>query len=498
MNLSEGEETKGKGKQLSAKRGNRLNQDSTELRRPHGASVNQPAESISTKITDQFGSMQISERRHTDPHRSMLSVDAAEFVPKHSPCAALPQKCSVQDRLKIAREMPPKVPTEPAVTKGHIEDTLQQQYNAKDLQNTRDLQDTHGSVIYSPNIQNNGNGSENYQSYSDSKELEADSDHSFTVFDRLERIIITLISNPGDFDDLIPPFINDFRRAGNMRYIQIIVTNIVEWSITESNFRYNGARFCTYFDETSETIERLLFRDTLHYICKFEIIMQELEWQSPDEKRPNKCPGLILLLAELIAQMDENFAFTLGGLLIQFITNILKKPASNVVKYICQALKLAGKRLEKDKSKSAEIENMMRALTELVTKGQVDTQVGNMVHSVHELRNDNWGRSTSDPDLSETSVTLPLQQVQQALYEPGASNHNSSRTNATSIEILQSSEEPLYGPDGQIIFSAEESKFLQDHLKADDARMFENPYMDDNYDDEIASAYEEFLREKST
>lgn len=75
----------------------------------------------------------------------------------------------MQDRLKIAREMPPKVPTEPAVTKGHIEDTLQQQYNAKDLQNTRDLQDTHGSVIYSPNIQNNGNGSENYQSYSDSK-----------------------------------------------------------------------------------------------------------------------------------------------------------------------------------------------------------------------------------------------------------------------------------------------------------------------------------------
>lgn len=77
--------------------------------------------------------------------------------------------------------------------------------------------------------------------------------------------------------------------------------------------------------------------------CLLETRLQEFEWQraTDDSYDQKKCHGLILFLAELVAQMDETFAFTLGGLLIEFITKILKKPASNIVKYICQALKVS-------------------------------------------------------------------------------------------------------------------------------------------------------------
>lgn len=77
--------------------------------------------------------------------------------------------------------------------------------------------------------------------------------------------------------------------------------------------------------------------------CKLETRFEEAEWrQKSEEKRDQKkCNGLILFLAELVAQMDESFAFTLGEILVWFITKILQRPASNSVKYICQALKVS-------------------------------------------------------------------------------------------------------------------------------------------------------------
>lgn len=118
--------------------------------------------------------------------------------------------------------------------------------------------------------------------------------------------------------------------------------------------------------------------------------------------------------------------------------------------------------LEKDKSKSGDMENMMRALTELVNNGQVDTHVGNMVNNVHEMRK-NWEKSASNCDSTGTS-NASSNQVQQP-NQPGASNYNSSELNTKPLgKVQQPLDLPvMYGPDGEIL-SAEESKFLQDHI----------------------------------
>lgn len=77
----------------------------------------------------------------------------------------------------------------------------------------------------------------------------------------------------------------------------------------------------------------------------------------------------------------------------------------------------------------------MRSLTELVTSGRVNSHVGRMVHSVHELRNGNWGQTSSIDPVVEFSNQVD---TNQALDEP-----------------------VFYGPDGKVL-TAEENKFLED------------------------------------
>lgn len=77
--------------------------------------------------------------------------------------------------------------------------------------------------------------------------------------------------------------------------------------------------------------------------CKSEMENHTSNWKEKDdhtEEEQKKCHGLILFLAELVIQMEHTTTFGLGDLLIQLIINILKKPAPNSVKNICQALKV--------------------------------------------------------------------------------------------------------------------------------------------------------------
>ncbi|XP_018301559.1 polyadenylate-binding protein-interacting protein 1 isoform X2 [Mycetomoellerius zeteki] len=425
------------------------------LRRPHSVLT-----ASQSSIKFDSSSSTVSTQHNQEEKKFALSPQAAEFIPKsmlpqvfksQSPLVKSPlaepnvylppqsthqyQTSCIQDRIRIAREIPPNVSVPPSFADDStLEDTLEQQCN---------IQDTDVG-----NYNNYGYDQDDREKQQNEKE-EA---YNLETYEHLNKIITILIMNPAEFTNLVPPFMDKLRLSGNMRCLQLVITTIIEWSIAESNFRYNGARLCKYFDTSLEDSKEMymfskeLFRDLLCFQCKLETRLLESEWlKQPEEQRDQrKCNGLILFLAELVAQMDESYAFILGELLVLFITRVLQRPASSSVKYICQALKLAGHVLEKDKSRSKDMENMMRALTELVNNGQVDTHVGNM-HQVPE----------------KIHFNQPV----------------------------------MYGPDGSIL-SAEESEFLEQHVKADlDDQGTSEEEPDDNYDDEIATAYEEFLRD---
>lgn len=317
------------------------------------------------------------------------------------------------------------------------------------------------------------------------QESSGDEDHRMMDFvnttQQLLNAIQSLILNPGRFTSLVPSLVNNLRPHLEFpSQFRQIVEIIIQQSINEGNFRYSGARLCATLDASLTAAEQSSFRDTLYTLCKEETESQACNWQQRNEHTEGaqkKCHGLILFLAELVTQMGDTPTLGLGELLIQLITVVLKNPASNSVKHICQALKLAGQTLERDKrGKRKEMENMMRALTELVTAGSVDVHVGRMVRSVNELRNENWGQSTSASD-TPTVPTTGVIETQPAFDEP-----------------------VLYGPDGQIL-SAEENEFLKDLADSgnDDAHLLaKQGYVDGEWvsedEDEVDAEYEKFLK----
>ncbi|CAL7942290.1 unnamed protein product [Xylocopa violacea] len=335
------------------------------------------------------------------------------------------------------------------------------------------------------NIQDYGNfdgGSGDYKNKHQDSNIEDDNyiiEFANTT-QNLMSVVHSLILNPGRFTSIVPPLINNLRPYLEFpSQFQEIMKIIIQQSINEGNFRYSGARLCASLDSSLSPTEQRCFRRTLHALCKNETESQASNWQqneSQTEEEQKKCHGLILFLAELVTQMEHISAFGLGDLLIQLIIVILKKPALNSVKNICQALKLAGQTLEKGESRK-EMENMMRTLTELVTEGRVDFHVGRMVHSVHELRNGNWGQSSVNSTTVELTETID---PDQALDEP-----------------------VFYGPDGKVL-TAEENKFLEDVADSttniEDNVILEHGYMEgiekflSEDEDDIDEAYEEFLK----
>lgn len=452
------------------------------LRRPHHHVTpgTQAAGSTESKNMEQTK----SDKPFDIVKNSTLSVHAAEFVPKsYSSDRPVQQtmvrplsKPSVQDRIQIARE-----------TSNHMQ-MIHTPYYAHNYE--QQYQQTEQSPQFENLSHHPGNQHASTQDYGqfdggagDYKDKNQDLTRGennmlnlANTTQHLLNVIRSLILNPGRFSSLVPPLINSFKPYLEFpSQFREIISIIIQQSINEGNFRYSGARLCTCLDTTIATNEQASFRETLYTLCKEETESQARDWQHRTEYTDDaqkKCHGLILFLAELVTQMEHTAHFGLGELLIELVMVVLKNPAPNSVKHICQALKLAGQTLERERGGSRnKMENMMRALTELVTQGRVDSHVGRMVHSVHELRNGNWGQSSSGPNME----------------------------NVQSIETVdRAPDEPvMYGPDGKVL-SAEENQFLEDVAQSStntDDNVIEPGYDETSEDDEeLDVAYEQFLK----
>lgn len=449
-----------------------------ELRTPHcdipGIQTTGP---MGSKNTDQS---KLDKSFDDIIQNSKLSVDAAEFIPKskQSPKQSsqqqqpstmrILQKHSVQDRIQRAREIP-----------------LQAQ-NYHQVEQVHEFNNFSNQSEHFTNVQDYGHFDGGSGDYKDKHhDSSGDEDNYLIEFantiQNLMSVIHSLILSPGCFTIIVPPLIYNLRPyLDSPSQLEDIIKIIIQQSVNEGNFRYSGARLCCAFLDTNLTsMQQKLFKDTLYILCKNETESQSANWQQEDEhteEEQKRCHGLILFLAELVTQMEHTSAFGLGDLLIHLIITVLKRPAPNSVKNICQALKLAGQTLEKDRGETRkEMENMMRALTELVTSGRVDPHIERMVYSVHELRNGNWGQtSTLNSTIVESTETID---PNQALDEP-----------------------VLYGPDGKVL-TAEENKFLEDVSHStiiEDHVISEHDYEDEKWssedEDDVDMAYEEFLK----
>ncbi|CAK9818369.1 Polyadenylate-binding protein-interacting protein 1 [Anthophora quadrimaculata] len=463
-------------------------QEISTLRRPHHVTSGMQTGSVESRSSEHNK----ADKSFDDIiQNSTLSVHAAEFIPKshpvnkqlqhqqQQPSMRFLQKYSVQARLQVARE----IPLQTQMMQGQNFDNSQYYQQTEQVEQFDNM--SQQQMEQSSNAQDYGHfdgGSGDYKNKHQSSNV--DDDNYLIDFDKttqnLGSVIHSLILNPGCFTSIVPQLITNLKPYLQFpSQFQEIIKIIIQQSINEGNFRYSGARLCASLDSSLTPNDQTSFRRTLYILCKNETESQSSNWQQKEdhtEEEQKKCHGLILFLAELVTQMEHTSVFGLGDLLIQLIIVILRKPAPNSVKNICQALKLAGQTLEKGESPVV-MENMMRALTELVTEGRVDSHVGRMVHSVHELRNGNWGQSSINSSIVESTE---------------------------SIDPNQAVDEPVfYGPDGKVL-TAEENKFLEDVADSttniDDHVILEHGYegdeklSEDDMDDDIDAAYEEFLK----
>ncbi|XP_046422337.1 polyadenylate-binding protein-interacting protein 1 [Neodiprion fabricii] len=480
-------------------------QETRGLRRPHHTS----AASVNTGSMENTGT-KTDGAKGDIVKNSTLSVDAAEFVPKSfSPAlpnqqqsgSAMPRH-SVQNRLNNARQ---------GHHGGH-QHGLHQQYVP---QQNRYIPHREHQVYMGPPQHQHYNQYSNTQDYgyydrgsgdhsrhqAEQNELDVEGDGEDWsgmrgMMGQLEVAMRTLTLSPGRFDSLVASLVDAITPClTNTVQTQAIIGAILGQSINEGNFRYSGARLCTFLDNAALS-ERApsIFRDTLVARCREETEKSIEFWMQrslpEDEVKEKLCHGLILFLAELVTQMESEPASVLGKLLIELMSAVLQRPAPNSAKHICQALKLAGQTLERDScGGGAEMENVMRRLTGLVNDGQVDVHVGRMVNSVDELRRGNWGRLVSTHGPYNSTV------------------NDSPQTPADVSQQPLTNEPVFYGPDGNVL-SPEESRFLQD-LTGDTPDVEEfgegeddgdidgiwNEEGDDGgMDDDIAAAYEQFLK----
>ncbi|XP_021928250.1 polyadenylate-binding protein-interacting protein 1 isoform X3 [Zootermopsis nevadensis] len=290
----------------------------------------------------------------------------------------------------------------------------------------------------------------------------------------LIEVMQHLTVHPGKFDVLITPLVDTFSCwLGDEDKVSYIVNAIVEQSITEPNFRYNGARFCSFLNNEFPPGERSTFRAYLLNRCKEE----HVQISNYIHTHPRRLHGFVLFMAELFMQLECAKGYgeritILGTALVEDLSLLITEPTSENIKCTCQVLKLAGQPL--DVQEPVIMNEVMESLLHLLNNPMVESNVRHLISSVFELRRAGWGDASGF--MPNTSTTQPS--------NPCLQNYP-----------------VFYGPDGQIM-TPEESQFLEESVGripdseeyddcSEDGDIVWEP--DDEMDEEIQAAFEQFL-----
>lgn len=289
---------------------------------------------------------------------------------------------------------------------------------------------------------------------------------------------------PGEFDSKV----GDLTRAlGSITHadglVQVVDT-IFQQGIKEPNFRYSGARLCNHLGSNLSVRgpDDGQFTNLLLDRCHAECLKRN-DLASGDFG-DGYLRGLLLFIAELFSQMvflRDDYSYKvkhIAGCIPNMMHTLLQTPTKDNVKCTIQVLKLTGHsledfgNLESASTDGSILDSVFDKLREIVQKPDIDPTASLMIKNVLDLRERNWGRSSSS---------------------------SSSPSGCPSEENL-----PITcGPDG-VPLSREEENFVQELLLeeqmgglelADGSGMYSNDCGNDEMDDEVAAAYEEFLKE---
>jgi polyadenylate-binding protein-interacting protein 1 len=267
-----------------------------------------------------------------------------------------------------------------------------------------------------------------------------------------------------------------------------VVDVLFEQSVAEANFRYNGARICGVFCKSL---------DISGSLKSFPQLLLERFYQEHKQSKRTGCDkyvtdrlrGFAFFAGELFVNLEFQLTVAggsqkyavIGDSLLEILESLLTMPDDDNLKCVGQILKFAGTALEDYEIKNCGaaplMDKIFQRIRDVTHNTDVNRPLREMLLRVVELRSNDWGRAASST-------------VQR-------SEHSNRQ--------LTSGEAVLYGPDG-VPLTVEEAHFLHSNGGAcehdddedyDFLRHIEGGWSTgDELDDEIAAAYEEFLRDQ--
>ncbi|XP_047020122.1 polyadenylate-binding protein-interacting protein 1 isoform X2 [Helicoverpa zea] len=384
---------------------------------------NQPRELRRPKIVAE-------ENKVPEPPKSNLSADAKEWYPPNytphavpayapDPAPYRPHRSSVQDRLRQAQDQNPY--------------SLEEMSYSLDEAENMDLRENIANLI---------------------------------------TVMCEITFDPGKFDTLCGPLVDAFATTlHDVSYTRPLVEAIVNQSIAEPNFRYNGARLCSMYDSVSPP-EESTFRACLLERCSTE----ENKIISGLETSEENMRGFAMFLAEIYTQLEDSQRGrikTLGESLCKVLLHLLDTDKEVNIKAVCQLLKLSGIALDADcpSGMHAAFERLKRRASLACVRGVV------------ALRAARWGTAEPEP-------VAPPPELRRR-YNYGAVNG----------EVESGPSDGGYLADGHTL-TAEERAFLQSNLPPgknvaldeDILEELENDAWDTGMDAEMQAGFLEFLK----
>ncbi|CAG9560245.1 unnamed protein product [Danaus chrysippus] len=279
----------------------------------------------------------------------------------------------------------------------------------------------------------------------------------------LITVMCEITFDPGKFDTLCGPLVDSFYATlHDANYTRPLVEAIVNQSIFEANFRYNGARLCSMYDSVSPP-EDSTFRACLLERCTAE----ENKIISGAETSEENVRGFAMFLAEIYTQLEDNQGGrirTLGESLCKVFMHLLDTDKEVNIKAVCQLLKLSGIALDADCPSS-----MQQLFDRLKQRSDLAS-----VRHVVSLRATRWGLADPDPPA------------------PPADRRRNANSEADGVGG--------YLADGHSL-TAEECAFLQSNLppkppaiEDDILEELENDAWDTGMDPEMQAGFLEFLK----
>jgi len=187
--------------------------------------------------------------------------------------------------------------------------------------------------------------------------------------------------------------------------LELIVNQIVDQSIIDVNFRYNGVRLCFHFMENVRpTNSGQTFKNILFKRCQRECSRKVS--QNTSANTFNHLRGLSLFTADLFARSKApQLAENLPNLLMNILSSNTKTEEN--VKCVCQVLKLCGPQLDSFFNGKDDVKNVLKKLGEIIEMNDISSHICDMVKNIIKLAERGWAEQQKAP--TTTNIKNPYQ-----------------------------------------------------------------------------------------